>query len=115
MGCSASGGIDWPVVHAELSEAAAVARDFRALAGVGSEEYDALNKVVEYTEEARDVAGAVALGEDRKARVEALLKEGIRIATRLIDDISDPEKKRRAQLALIVLKMSLRRAGFRLE
>jgi len=117
-GCMTTAGgvrqVDWPVVCNELDGAEAIARDFRGLAGIGSDQYEALDEVCTYLDEAGTLACAVADADDKHARVQALLKEGLRIAVRLIDDIEDEDDKRNARLAVIIIKAGLRRAGFKL-
>lgn len=117
-GCMTVGGVkqvNWPQVCDELKNTESVARDFRGLAGIGSDQYKALDEVVTYIDEAGTLACSLAEGADRQARVQALLREGLRIAERMIDKLDDQERKRQAQLALIVVKMGLRRAGFQIE
>jgi len=117
-GCISVGGVrqvDWPRVCDDLKNAESVARDFRGLTKLGSDEYKALQLVVEYVDEASTLACSLAEDASRQARVQSLLREGLRIAERLIDELDDEEKKRQAKLAVIIIKVGLRRAGFQLE
>ncbi len=117
IGCTTTGTVDWPRVCNEIDGATAVATDYQALTEPQSKEHEALGQVIKYGNQASQVACAVADVDqaDKRARVTALLNEGLRIADELIDDLADEERKRQAQLALIVIRMGLRRAGFQLE
>jgi len=116
-GCMTTGAVDWPRVCNEIDGATAVATDYQALTEPASREHEALGQVIKYGSQASQVACAVAEVDEsgKRARVQALLNEGLRVADDLIESISDPKKKRQAQLAFIVIKIGLRRAGFQLE
>jgi len=120
-GCMTVGGgqkqVDWPVVCNEIDGATAVATDYQALTEPHSKEHEALAQVIKHGNQASQVACAVADVDqaDKRAKVQTLLNKGLKVASDLIEDISDPKKKRQVQLAMILVKMGLRRAGFQLE